>query len=209
MNFDARDSGAGNFEAGKAARDRRRRRSASFLMIPAFCLLAAFPLWRVEADGNAKTPLAVTSSSFSNLDTIPRQFTCDGEDISPSLEWRAAPAGTRSFALVVHDPDASIDFTHWLAYRIPADVRVLARGASTENAMPRGSEEGVNGFRSVGYDGPCPPPGRAHRYFFEVYALDVNVTLPAGATRAQLEAAMRGHILAEGQIVGVYQREIF
>lgn len=146
------------------------------------------------------------SSSFVNGGAIPRRFTCDGAGDSPSLGWFGEPAGTKSFAIVMNDPDAPIDFTHWLVYNIPAGVRRLATGASTHGAMPQGSEEGTNSFGQFGYGGPCPPPGKPHHYVFRIFAIDAGIDLPSGASRAQLESAVRGHVLAEGQIVGIYGR---
>lgn len=198
-------------EAGKTARRWDARRVAAVSSVFLFFLLALVALWQwgVRADGDTRSTLLLTSSSFSNENAIPARFTCDGADVSPGLAWRGAPAATRSFALVAHDPDAPVDFTHWLVYGIPVGVSSLAEGASTNDAMPRGSEEGINGFHSVGYAGPCPPPGTPHHYVFQAYALDASIHLPPGATREQLDAAMRGHILAEGRIVGVYQRKLF
>ena len=215
-----------NLEAGTAAFTRRKRRSAAIAIAFLLSLLAVVTVhqWRVRADGGAHAPLqpprsslSLTSSSFANNGAIPRRFTCDGDGLSPSLQWSAAPAGTKSFALVVHDPDAQVDFTHWLVYDIPPQVRGLAQGTSTDGdgdgngngAMPRGSKEGINDFRSAGYAGPCPPPGKPHHYVFRLDALDGYITLPSGAKREELEAAMRGHILAEGQLVGIYQRPLF
>ena len=150
--------------------------------------------------------MQLKSASFSDGANIPTQYTCDGAGVSPSLEWSGAPSATKSFALVVHDPDAPVDFTHWLAYDIPAGVHQLAEGASTGGAMPRGAAEGVNGFRKTGYGGPCPPAGKPHRYIFLLYALDQNLGLGAGATRDQVESAMRSHIVASGRLVGTYGR---
>jgi len=213
-----------NLEAVAAALRQRKGRSAAIATVFLLSLLAAATVhqWGARADGVARAPLqppqpslslSLTSSGFSSGGAIPRQFTCDGADLSPSLQWSGAPAGTKSFALVVHDPDAPVDFTHWLVYGIPQAVDALTQGASTDGdgdgAMPRGSAEGINGFRSVGYAGPCPPPGKPHHYVFQLYALDVYVTLPPGARREELQAAMRGHILAEGKLVGVYQRALF
>ncbi len=149
--------------------------------------------------------MQLRSTSFSDGAKIPSRYTCDGAGVSPNLEWSGAPAATRSFALIVHDPDAPVDFTHWLAYNIPADVHQLAEGASSDGVMPRGSSEGKNGFRRMGYGSPCPPPGKPHHYIFLLYALDDDLGLPAGATRDQLESAMRSHIVATGRLVGIYQ----
>ncbi|MGH9588896.1 MAG: YbhB/YbcL family Raf kinase inhibitor-like protein, partial [Terracidiphilus sp.] len=126
--------------------------------------------------------------------------------VSPSLDWSGAPASTKSFALILHDPDAPVDFTHWLAYDIPPGVHRLAEGASNDGAMPPGSAEGLNGFRKMGYGGPCPPEGKPHHYLFLLYALDTNLRLPAGATREQVQSAMRSHIVATGGLAGTYGR---
>ena len=166
-----------------------------------FCQLRTVP-----AQGQTRSSLRVSSASFSNGGAIPRQFTCDGADASPSLQWSAAPHGTRSLALVMNDPDAPVDFTHWIAYNIPPAVLGLAEGASTRGAMPKGSAEGTNDFRNTGYGGPCPPVGKPHHYVLRIYALDVRLDLPPGATRKQLDSAIERHIVAEGQIVGVYRR---
>jgi hypothetical protein len=137
---------------------------------------------------------------------IPRRHTCDGANLSPHLQWQSSPAGTKSLAIVMDDPDAPIDFTHWLVYNIPSGVRELAEGASTQGAMPQGSAEGRNNFGRLGYGGPCPPPGNPHHYVFRVYALDLLLHLPPGASKKQLDAAMQLHIVSQGQIVGIYRR---
>ncbi len=148
--------------------------------------------------------LQVTSTSFSAGSTIPIQYTCNGASTSPNIAWSGAPFGTRSYVVLMHDPDASIDFTQWLVYNIPSDVHELAAGAAA-GAMPRGSLQGMNSYQRVGYGPPCPPPGKLHHYITLVYALDTTLALPAGATRAQVEIAMRRHILAQGRLVGLFQ----
>lgn len=150
--------------------------------------------------------MELKSTGFSDGSSIPSRYTCDGAGVSPTLEWSGAPAATKSFALIVHDPDAPVDFTHWLAYDIPAEVHQLAEGASSDGAMPNGAMEGVNGFRRTGYGGPCPPAGKAHRYIFLLYALDTKLGLGAGAAREQVESAMRSHIVASGRLIGTYGR---
>jgi Raf kinase inhibitor-like YbhB/YbcL family protein len=146
--------------------------------------------------------LQVTSAAFPEGGTIPRKYTCEGENISPPLSWSGAPAGTRSLALVVDDPDAPRgDWVHWVLYGLPPGLAALEEGA------PGVGAPGVNDYRRPGYAGPCPPPGPAHRYFFKIYALDAPLDLKAGATKAELERAMKGHILAEGQLVGKYARK--
>lgn len=160
----------------------------------------------MPAQSRGGDSLAVRSSSFPSSGAIPKRYTCDGAGISPNLQWSAVPAGTRSLALVMHDPDAPGDFTHWLAYNIPPGTRELAEGASASGALPAGSAEGMNGFGRTGYGGPCPPAGPPHHYVFHLYAVDSRLDLPAGVERSRLESAMRPHILASGEIVGLYGR---
>lgn len=196
-------------EMPKIKLKRRARRITALAMIFLLCLLVFLVLWQRRsgsAQGQLRPSLLVRSSGFSDGGVIPRRFTCDGGDASPNLEWPVAPAGTKSFVLVMHDPDAPVDFTHWLAYNIPPGVRGLAEGASAQAAMPQGSAEGANSFSRFGYAGPCPPPGKPHHYVFRLYALDIRLDLPPGATRQQLDAAIARHILAEGQIIGIYRR---
>jgi Raf kinase inhibitor-like YbhB/YbcL family protein len=149
--------------------------------------------------------LLVRSSSFSDGGSIPRRFTCDGAGDSPNLQWPVVPAAAKSVAIVMNDPDAPVDFTHWLVYNIPPGVRGLAEGAS-QQAMPQGSAEGINDFMRPGYGGPCPPAGKPHHYVFRLYALDIRLDAPPGATRKQLDSAIERHVIAEGQIVAMYRR---
>jgi Raf kinase inhibitor-like YbhB/YbcL family protein len=188
----------------------KRARAAFFrAALALICLLVLVlscrrqPSW---AHSQAHVNIVIRSSSFSNGGAIPQRFTCDGAGLSPNLQWATLPAGTKSIALVMHDPDAVIDFTHWLAFNIPPGMRSLAEGASGQSAMPAGSSEGTNDFDRLGYGGPCPPGSKPHRYVIQVYSLDTRLALRPGAFRKQLDAAMDGHILAEGQIVGTYQR---
>ena len=187
------------------------RASRIALLAGAIAVCAAALLFLRQRTANpteveAGRTMQLTSSSFSDNDKIPSRYTCDGAGVSPSLAWSGAPAATRSFALILHDPDAPIDFTHWLAYDIPPAVHELGEGASNHGAMPGGAAEGVNGFQRMGYGGPCPPVGKPHRYVFLLYALDTTLGLPAGATRSQLESAMRSHIVATGRLTGKYRR---
>ncbi len=188
---------------------RRTKRITASAMLSLPSLLVFLFLWQVPlvpAQSQGRPSLVVRSSDFSDGGPIPRRFTCDGADASPSLQWPAPPAGTKSFALVMDDPDARVDFTHWLVYNIPPEVRELAVGASAKAAMPHGSAEGTNDFRSLGYGGPCPPAGKPHHYVFRLYALDVRLDLPPRAARKQLDSAIESHIVAEGQIIGIYRR---
>lgn len=162
-----------------------------------------------EADiaGDPKaTSLTVTSTSFSDGGTIPPKYTCDGSDVSPELEWTATPATTQTILIFVDDPDAPLAFVHWIAFNLPASARELPEGASERlgTGMPEGSKEGENGFGNTGYGGPCPPGVKPHHYVFRVYALDSSLSLPSGAKKSDLAGAMKGHVLAEGKIVGLY-----
>jgi Raf kinase inhibitor-like YbhB/YbcL family protein len=173
------------------------------------CAITLPTLWRSESPGaqsRGKFPIQLTSSSFSDGETIPQQYTCDGIDVSPNLRWTTVPARTKSIALTMHDPDAPVDFTHWIAYNIPASTRELVIGASPRAAMPKGSDEGINDFRHLGYGGPCPPSGKPHHYIFTIYALDALLTLRPAPGRRELESAMKQHVIAEGRITGLYQR---
>ena len=150
---------------------------------------------------------AVRSSDFANGANIPRAFTCDGEDRSPALEWSDAPAGTKAFALIADDPDAPAGtWVHWVIYNIPASAHWLAGGTEKKDQLADGTRQGRNDFRKTGYNGPCPPAGKTLRYFFKLYALDAEVALGAGATKADLERAMSGHIRAQAEWMGKYQR---
>ena len=184
------------------------RRIGALAAVILCSLPLAILLWpRSEAvHGQTHSAFWLRSASFSNGNSIPGRFTCDGVDLSPQLQWQAAPPGTKSFVLVMDDPDAPTDFTHWLVYNIPPDVRELAEGASGRGAMPAGSLEGTNDFGRLGYGGPCPPRGNPHHYLWGMYALDRVLDLPPGATVKRLGAAMVGHIVGKGTIVGTYQR---
>jgi Raf kinase inhibitor-like YbhB/YbcL family protein len=154
--------------------------------------------------------LTLTSPAFRHEETIPREYTCDGEDVAPALEWSAAPQGTRSFALIVDDPDApdpkhpKMTWVHWVLYNIPPACHGLPRGARAAD-LPAGAKEGLNDWKRTGYGGPCPPIGR-HRYFHKLYALDAVLPDLGRPTKAQLEKAMAGHILGQAELVGTYQR---
>jgi Raf kinase inhibitor-like YbhB/YbcL family protein len=151
--------------------------------------------------------IEVTSTAFQGGATIPKQHTGDGADRSPPLRWSEPPPGTRSLSLICDDPDAPRGtWVHWVLFNLPAGSRELAEGVPAAEALGDGARQGKNDFGKVGYGGPAPPKGKPHRYFFKLYALDAELDLPAGATKAQLVDAMRGHVLAEGQLVGNYGR---
>jgi Raf kinase inhibitor-like YbhB/YbcL family protein len=152
--------------------------------------------------------IQITSSAFKEGSPIPVEYTCDGSDVSPDLKWSTVPANTKSLALVCDDPDApSGTFVHWVIYAIPVGENELQKGAAKIPTLPNGAKQGKNGFGRIGYGGPCPPRGAPHHYFFRIYALDVNIGEPSGATRSQIDSAMKGHIVAEGHLMGTYQRK--
>jgi Raf kinase inhibitor-like YbhB/YbcL family protein len=156
-----------------------------------------------EAEGMSFT---LSSTEFIQESAIPAKFSCDGENISPPLQWGDSPQGTESFVLISDDPDApGGTWVHWLLYNIPADVRALPEAIPPEGKLSNGSLHGENSFGRLDYGGPCPPSG-THRYFFKLYALDVVLDLEPGATKETLLQAMEGHILAEVALMGTYSR---
>ena len=152
-------------------------------------------------------PLELKSPDFRSGESIPRQFTCDGADISPALAWNGSPGGTQSFALIAADPDAPVGtWVHWVLFDLPANARALPQNVPKQEQLVDGSRQGRNDFRKIGYGGPCPPPGKPHRYFFKLYALDTKLNLQPGAAKKDVERAMQGHILAQGEWMGLYGR---
>ena len=155
-------------------------------------------------------PLSLTSSAFSHGGEIPKRYTCEGSDVSPPLQWSGVPEGTKSLVLVVDDPDAPdpraprMTWVHWVLYNLPPDVVELPEAVAAE-ALPAGSEHGLNDWKRTGYGGPCPPIGR-HRYFHKLYALDMVLTGLGSPTKAELLKAMEGHVLAESEVIGTYQK---
>ncbi len=161
-----------------------------------------------------KTPMArggamaftLNSGSFNNGAAIPRDFTCDGSDNSPALSWTGAPAGTKSFALIVDDPDAPGGvFTHWVIYDIPGEATSLPPGVP-KTADANGARQGRNSFGKIGYGGPCPPPGKPHRYFFRLHALSKPLGIKSGATKQDVERAISGSVLGTAELMGTYGR---
>lgn len=151
--------------------------------------------------------LTLQSSAFKSGSVIPKTYTCDGKDISPALSWTGAPTGTASFALICFDPDSPVgDWAHWVIYNIPSVSTGLTENVLKTETLSDGALQGVNSFRHIGYNGPCPPAGKPHRYFFEIYAMDSKLTLAGNTTRKQLEEAMRGHILEKTELTGTYGR---
>lgn len=139
-------------------------------------------------------------------DRIPRRYTCDGENVSPPLQWREVPAGTRALALIVDDPDAPARvWVHWVLYDIPPDLGALDEGQSDAQTLGNGAVQGLNDFERLGYGGPCPPRG-SHRYRFTLYALDAPLALSPGATKDEVLEALKPHLLAEDRLTAVYDR---
>jgi Raf kinase inhibitor-like YbhB/YbcL family protein len=150
--------------------------------------------------------IKITSSAFANAGEIPSQYTCDGRDISPPLQWESVPPGTQAITLICDDPDAPMGtFVHWVLYNVPPDARELPERLAPEASLPDGAQQGINDFGKTGYGGPCPPSG-THRYFFKIYALDAKVDPGPGPRKSNLVKAMKGHVLAEGQLMGKYRR---
>lgn len=155
-------------------------------------------------------PLNITSPSFAHNGAIPARHACDGRDISPALAWTGVPAGTQSLALIVDDPDApdpdapKMTWVHWMLYNIPPGASGLTEGIS-DHDLPDGTMQGVNDWHRSGYGGPCPPIGR-HRYFFKLYALDAVLPDLKHPAKAALEKAMRGHVIGQAELIGLYQR---
>lgn len=153
-----------------------------------------------------KALIKVTSKAFQEGGMIPKEYTCDGANVSPPLAWDSAPDKTKSYALIVDDPDApGKTWVHWVAFNLPASAGVLPENVPAQDTIAGGGRQGTTDFRKVGYGGPCPPTG-AHRYYFKLYALDTELALDSSATKDQLLKAMEGHVVAEGQLMGKYQR---
>lgn len=174
----------------------------------ALCLVAM-----AHADAQAAKPggksmaISITSTAFHAGAPIPSKYTCEGENISPQLSWTGVPAGVKSLALICDDPDAPAGtWVHWVAFDLPVATSQLPEKQPASLSLPGGGRQGTNDFKRTGYGGPCPPPGKAHRYFFKLYALDAPVALKPGATKQELVRAMEGHIVAEGQLMGTCQR---
>lgn len=151
--------------------------------------------------------IPISSDAFAEGERIPAQFSCGGENISPPLSWGDPPAGTKSLAVICDDPDAPSGlFTHWVLVNIPPNSRGLSGGVKKSPVLDDGSIHGANSYGKLEYSGPCPPPGRPHRYYFRIYALDIPLKLRSPADRRAVDNAMKGHILAEGELLGIFSR---
>jgi len=174
-------------------------------------VVAVFSTSESEEKEAAAMAMEITSPAFEANGTIPVRHTCDGEDLSPALSWTGAPEGTKSFVLIMDDPDAPPGtWVHWVLYDLPADATGLPEGLPEKDNPGHGGVHGlcwgVNDFSRVGYHGPCPPPGSSHRYLFKLYALDTRLGLAPRATKPVVVKAMEGHLLAESELVGTFRR---
>jgi Raf kinase inhibitor-like YbhB/YbcL family protein len=150
--------------------------------------------------------IKLTSTAFKEGEPIPRQHTCDGVNVSPSLEWSGVPKSAKTLVIFADDPDApSGIWVHWVLYNLPADNIGMVENLPATDELKAGGFQGKNDFGKIGYGGPCPPSG-THRYFFKIYALDSELPLKAGATKAEVEKAMEGHVVAQGQLMGTYRK---
>lgn len=189
------------------------RKSFPFLLV--FLMVGGYLIYAQEETKKSKKEETMSFTllcpSFKNGEKIPVQFTCDGVDHSPVLEWKDPPPNTKSLALICDDPDAPVGvWVHWVIYNIPATLSRLPENVDKKQKVLsgelQGAVQGINSWNRLGYGGPCPPPGAPHRYFFKLYALDIPIT-KEGMDKKQLLGAMEGHVLAEAQLMGTYQRK--
>jgi hypothetical protein len=171
-------------------------------------LVAVSQIFSQTKSNSKKMEIKLHSSAFKEGNFIPAKFSCEGDNISPQLHWNNAPKEVKSFAIIVDDPDApGGDFVHWVIYNIPGNLNELHENVTPSRNIPDEVMLGTNGFGKISYGGPCPPPGKPHRYFFKIYALNTVLHhLESGATKQELLSAMKSHIIGEGQLMGKYQR---
>jgi len=180
---------------------------AALVALSLLALLLSMDAAANQQKGGKAMAFEMKSAAFAQSADVPRKFTCDGQDVSPELSWREPPKSTQSFALIMDDPDAPVGtWVHWVLYDLPGTTRSLPEGVPKERELAGGARQGNNAWNRTGYGGPCPPPGPAHRYFFKLYALDSKTNLKPGATKAELEKEMQGHILAQAELMGRYKR---
>ncbi len=189
--------------------DTRRNNPSARSFVLALAMLTTLVVASIAAAYVLPLPpsarMKLTSTAFNSGEAIPVEYTCDGKNISPPLAWSGASAATKSFVLIADDPDApGGTWTHWIVFDLPANASGLDEGIKK---LPGNAKEGLNDFKKIGYGGPCPPGGKQHRYFFKIFAVDVMLGLKPGATRKEVEAAMINHTLAQGELVGLYQRK--
>ncbi len=176
------------------------------LTIGLFCLCCA--VVKSGAAEHRQTTMQLSSTAFQEGAPIPAKYTCDDRNVSPPLKWTGVPPGAKSLALIADDPDApGGTWVHWVLYDLPPNTSEIPEAAPKGQYLPGGARQGLNDFKHLGYGGPCPPPGKPHRYYFTLYALDSSLELKPGAARKELENAMGKHILAQAQLMGTYQRK--
>ena len=182
------------------------RITRSVFWLAAAALLAAQPSNQSKG-GQSVMAFSVSSSAFASGAPIPKPYTCQGADISPALAWSGPPTQTASLALIMDDPDAPVGtWVHWVMWNIPSSAHQLPEDVDKRDRLDDDAVQGRNDFKKTGYNGPCPPPGKTHRYFFRLYALDGKLTLPPDATRKELDAAIQGHVLAQAEYMGTFRR---
>jgi len=160
-----------------------------------------------SSQGGRTVAFVLKTTAFPEGGSIPKKYTCDGGDLSPALSWSNPPEGTQSFALIADDPDAPIGtWTHWIVWNIPAAAATLPEGMAKAGESADGTRQGTNDFKRIGYGGPCPPPGKPHRYFFKLYALGIKLEVKPGGSRQELERAIKGRVLSQVEIMGRYGR---
>jgi hypothetical protein len=185
-----------------------RKIKVTLIPLAIICLSFAFPnSLFLQCKMDKKTDsLTVSSKDFENTGYIPSKYTCDTENVSPRLAWTKGPVNTKTYVLICDDPDApSKTWVHWVLFNIPSSVLELRENLPTEKRILSGAIQGTNDFKTIGYSGPCPPSG-THRYYFKVYALDCDLSLDSKAEKADVESAMKDHILAKGSLMAKYQK---
>jgi len=191
--------------------------AACFQQISVLAVISTCWAMTLNCEGQGKADLRVkgdkavsfelTSAAFTHGASIPVKHTGDGPDVSPALTWTDPPVGTKSFVLICDDPDAPAGtWVHWVMYDIPVDARRMEENVSKKETVLGTAKQGQNDFRRIGYDGPAPPPGKPHRYVFKLYAVDIETGLAPGATKKQALKAIKGHLLADAELMGTYQR---
>jgi len=179
-----------------------------FIAIPLIMSISTYCSGGPKMNLDSLPKLTVTSPAFEQDGIIPSRYTCDGKDISPAISWSGAPEGTKSFVLISDDPDAPMGtWVHWIVYNIPGNVTELTEAVESQEVLDDGIMQGVSSWKRIGYGGPCPPSG-THRYFFKVYALDCTLAIkPKDANKKEVLKAMKGHIIAYGELIGNYKRQ--
>jgi Raf kinase inhibitor-like YbhB/YbcL family protein len=174
-----------------------------------FCLAVSLSLANGAAvERIGKDAMQLTCDAFSEGAAIPAKYTCDDKNVSPALKWSGVPATAKSLALIADDPDAPVGtWVHWVLFDLPGNVNGLPEDVAQNQHLPAGGKQGLNDFKHLGYGGPCPPPGKPHRYFFKLYALDTALDLKPGASKKEVERAMTNHIVAQAQLMGTYKRK--